>query len=244
MILTRHRFALIALTAAALLAAAPAAAHAEPLKIHMISGSGEYKSESSLKRLKSELEKRYDVQITASWVKDGATDLPGIEHIPAADLLVVFARRMKLPEEQMQVIRRHWERGKPIVGIRTASHAFSNEDNAVFDRQVLGGNYQGHYGNEPVVVGVAPNTNEHPVISGVGRIVSRKLYKAGPLAEDAIPLQVGTIRSKDITHPVTWVHQYKGGRMFYTSLGAPEDFENKHFRNMLIHAILWTSGRE
>jgi hypothetical protein len=88
-------------------------------------------------------------------VKDGAADLPGIEHIPEADLLIVFARRLKLPPEQMQVIRRHWDSGKPIVGIRTASHAFSNEDNAVLDRQVLGGNYQGHCGDEPVVVGVA-----------------------------------------------------------------------------------------
>ncbi|MDX1565347.1 MAG: hypothetical protein R3236_08085, partial [Phycisphaeraceae bacterium] len=73
----------------------------EPLKIHMISGSKEYKSESSLKKFKAELEKNHRVTITASWVQDKAKNLPGIENVPKADLLIVFARRLKLPEKQM-----------------------------------------------------------------------------------------------------------------------------------------------
>ncbi|MEQ8784816.1 MAG: ThuA domain-containing protein [Pirellulaceae bacterium] len=225
-------------------AGAPRCIAAEPLKIHILSGSGEYKSEASLKAFLSVLEKHVDTTVTASWVKDGAKDLPGIKHLPEADLLIVFARRMKLPTEQMQVVRRHWESGKPVIGIRTASHAFGNEDNEVFDRRVLGGNYQGHFGADPVVVRAAEKANEHPVLEGVGPIVSRKLYKAGPLAEGAVVLQTGTIEAKDATHPVTWVHQYKGGRMFYTSLGVPEDFENEHFRQMLVNAVRWTTKRE
>ena len=46
-----------------------------PLKVHMLSGSKEYKSEDSLKAFQAELEKRFMVQMTASWVTDGAKSL-------------------------------------------------------------------------------------------------------------------------------------------------------------------------
>jgi len=218
----------------------------EPLHIHMLSGAKEYRSEESLKILQRELKANHNVSITASWVSDGARDLPGLEHIPEADLLLVFARRMKLPEKQVAVIRRHWESGKPIVGIRTASHAFSREDNQVFDHEVLGGNYQGHFGSQPVNVSAVPEAVSakaagHPVLKDVGAFVSSRLYKAGPLPDDTLVLQTGTIESKDATEPVTWVHTHNGGRTFYTSLGVPEDFRNEDFRRMLINAIFWAT---
>ena len=46
-------------------------------------------------------------------------------------------------KEQMELIRAHWGKGKSIVGVRTASHAFQKADNEIFDRKVMGGNYQG-----------------------------------------------------------------------------------------------------
>jgi len=232
----------IALIGVALLSV-PAQAQA-PLHIHMISGSDEYASEASLKAYQQYLESNYDVTITASWVHDGAEDLPGIEHIPQADLLLVFARRMQLPEDQMDVIRRHWNQGKPVVGIRTASHAFRRSTNQIFDHEVLGGNYQGHFDDTPVqVTNVA---EDHPVLEGVQPFPSRKLYKAGALAQDATVLQTGTAETEEEspTHPVTWTHTYQGGRTVYTSLGVPEDFENANFRRLLTNAIFWAAERE
>jgi type 1 glutamine amidotransferase len=224
-----------------LLASGTAWAADKALAVHLISGSKEYKSEPSLQALQKELEERYQVSITASWVQDGAKDLPGVEHVAQADLLLIFARRMKLPEEQMAVIRKHWESGKPIVGLRTSSHAFGNEDNAIFDRQVMAGNYTGHFGNEPVAVSTAEGATDHPVLKDVGEIVSLKMYKAGELGPNAMLLQNGTIEAKNATHAVTWTNTYKGGRMFYTSLGGPADFENEQFRRMIINAIFWTT---
>ncbi|HAC91436.1 MAG TPA: hypothetical protein DCF63_12525, partial [Planctomycetaceae bacterium] len=53
------------------------------------------------------------------------TDFPGlIEVIPEADLLVVFVRRATPPIQQLDAIKRHWYSGKPLLGIRTANHAF------------------------------------------------------------------------------------------------------------------------
>lgn len=212
----------------------------EPLRIHMISGSKEYKSEASLKAYRQYLKNRYPVHITASWVSDGAKDLPGVEHVPTADVLLVFARRMKLPEDQAEVLKRHWKQGNPVVGIRTASHAFRKRTNKVFDQQVLGGNYQGHFDNQQVAVENA--AAEHPVLNGVAAFSSRKMYKAGKLAPQTTVLQKGTITGGH-THPVTWVHIYNGGRMFYTSLGTPEDFKNENFLRLLTNAIFWTTER-
>jgi type 1 glutamine amidotransferase len=220
----------------------PASAQA-PLHVHVLSGSDEYESEASLKSYRDFLERTYDVTVTASWVHDGAQDLPGLEHVPDADLLLVFARRLKLPDQQMDILRRHWEQGKPIVGLRTASHAFRESTNQVFDHEVLGGNYQGHFDDSPVQV--RPVVETHPVLEGVQPFVSRKLYKAGDLADDATVLQTGTTETEDgeHTHPVTWTHRYHGGRTVYTSLGVPEDFRTQSFRRFLTNALFWAAER-
>ena len=226
-------------------AAKPAQAKADPaaqLKVHIISGSKEYESEPSLKEFKDHLEKHYNATCTASWGEDQGTSLDNLEALDSAELLLVFARRMKLPEAQMKLIRRHWERGKPVVGIRTASHAFQKDDNEVFDRKVLGGHHNSHYGNEPVKVANVEGQAAHPVLKGVGPFTSRKLYRPGDVAKNIVVLQTGD--NGQAAHPVTWTHTFNGGRVFYTSLGVPEDFEDENFRRLLTNAIFWTTHRD
>ena len=226
--------------ALALLLAVPALGQ-DGLHVHMISGSNEYKSEASLKKYKTYLEDEHDLRVTASWVADGATELPGVSHVPQADVLLVFARRMKLPDDAMDTLREYWNGGGGIVGVRTASHAFRRETNQVFDHEVLGGNYQGHFSDAPVEV--ENSIADHPVLKGVGPFSSRKMYKAGDLADGATVLQTGrtTIDGTTHSHPVTWTHRYRDSRTVYTSLGVPADFENKNFRRLLTNAIFWVA---
>jgi type 1 glutamine amidotransferase len=215
---------------------------AAPLRVHIISGSKEYQSEPSLKEFKEHVAKHHNVTFTASWGQDQGTSLDNLKELESAELMLVFTRRMKLPEEQMKLIRKHWESGKPVVGIRTASHAFQQADNEVFDRKVLGGNHNSHYGDEPAKVTNVEAQAAHPVLRGVGPFTSRKLYHPGPLAKDVVVLQSGD--NGQGTHPVTWVHTYSGGRTFYTSLGVPEDFKDDNFRRLLTNAIFWTTQRD
>lgn len=212
---------------------------AEPLHIHFLSGSNEYKSEASLKTFGAMLEEKYLVRVTATWAQDKAKSVDNLESVPKADLLIVYARRLQLPEEQLAVFQAHWELGKPIIGIRTASHAFSDEVNKVFDQKVLGNHYVGHHGDEPVEVIPAPGAKDHPLLRDVGEITSTKLYKQGKIPDATDVLQFGDI-GKD-RQPVTLVNEYKGGRMFYTSLGVPKDFEDKDFVRLLLNAIFWTT---
>ena len=215
----------------------------KPLHIHFLSGSKEYQSEPSLKAFIGDLQKRYQgVTCTASWGKDKGKSLDNLEELKKADLMVVFCRRQNLPEEQMAIIRAHYEGGKPVLGIRTASHPFQQKDNEHFDRKVLGNNYAGHYGNEEFVVKNEEAGKDHPVLQNVEPIKSRRLYRARKLIESAIVLQSGDIGKGP--HPVTIVHTYKGARMFYTSLGVPEDFRHAGFLQLLRNAVFWTTGRE
>ena len=213
---------------------------AAALKIHIISGAKEYQSEASMKSFSVWMEKHYDVKFTASWGHDGIEKLPNLGALKNADVMFVFARRMKLVEPQMKLIRAHWEKGKPIVGVRTASHAFQKADNEIFDCQVMGGNYLGHFSDEPVKV--THVVMDHPVLRGVKVFPSGKLYPAGPLAKGTTVLQQGDIGTDK--QMVTWVNTWKGGRTVYTSLGIPEDFENKDFKQMLANAIYWTAKRK
>ncbi len=219
-----------------------ALAEPKPLRIHVISGSKEYKSETSLKAFMPWLEKHYFAKWTASWGRDGIKELDNLEPLKDADVMLVFARRMKLGEDQMKLIRAHWENGKAIVGLRTASHAFQKDDNTMFDLKVMGGNYRGHFGNEPVKVLPADNAKSHPVLHGVGVFTSKKLYKTGELPKTTKVLQFGDIGKAK--HAVTWVNEYKGGRVFYSSLGVPSDFEDEQFKKLLVNAIFWTAKQD
>ena len=145
----------------------------------------------------------------------------------------------------MKLIRAHWEQGKPIVGIRTAGHAFQKADNEIIDRKLFGGHYGvGPSSNGGYKTAVAKGQEDHPVLKGVGAIKAAKYaYGNCPLAEGVVVLQiVGSIKDKDF--PVTWVNTYRGGRYFYTALGAPEDFQQEAMKRLLGNAVFWTTHRD
>ena len=225
-----------------LLASASLGQQPAALKIHLI-GVGEYEPAKSLAEFKKLLEKDYRIVCTASLGGNGKK-LDNLDPLKSADVLVIFARRMSLPEEQMAILRDHWEKGKPIVAMRTSSHAFQPADNEIFDKKVLGGDYKGSGSyTTPFKAIAAKDQAEHPVVKGVKLITSRGYYNNGKLAEDAVVLQV-VDSDRKTPLPVTWAHTYKGGRTIYTSMGTPEDFQDENFRRLLVNAIFWTSKRD
>ena len=219
---------------------------ASPLKICLLSASAEYKSDQSLAALQQFLETNYNATCTRIFGADKGDQLPGLEALDTADVIVIFTRRVILPPDQMARLRRFVAAGKGIVGIRTASHAFQNWEPNVkaFDHDILGGSYDGHYGkDEPARVTLAEKSKDHPVLAVVGPFATNgKLYKNHTLAPDATLLLNAT--AADHTEPVAWLRELKdGGRVFYTSLGVPEDFEDNNFRRLLANAIFWSARR-
>src|SRR5207245_4780261 len=156
--------------------------------------------------------------------------------------MLLFTRRLTISGEQLERIKRYCRSGKPIVAVRTASHAFQNW--LTLDKEVLGGNYHGHYKEGPVTkISVAAKATGHPILAGVEPFESvGSLYKNTGLAADSEILLTGNI--PEHTEPIAWTRTHNGGRIFYTSLGHPEDFKNANFRRLLTNALFWTANRK
>lgn len=181
---------------------------------------------------------------------------PGIEVLNEADVMLLSVRRQVMPPQQMAVIRKHIESGKPVVGIRTASHAFSLRGAQppeglvaweTFDADVFGGNYSNHYGAGPnVTVKVAEGAAQHPILEGVDVAKlegTGSLYVVSPLAKSTKPLLIGTFDTKP-SEPIAWTNQTKfGGKAFYTSFGHIGEFEQEPFNKMLSNAVQWALSK-
>jgi nicotinamidase-related amidase len=183
-----------------------------------------------------------------------ANDVPGIEALNEADIALISVRRRALPEKQMEIVRKFVAGGKPLVGIRTASHAFSLRDKKppegcavweAFDADVWGGHYTNHHGTGPkVAVKAAEGAAGHAILADVDLAELRgsgSLYKVSPLAKTTTPLLIGSIPDKP-AEPILWTHTTKaGGRAVYTSLGHPDDFTEPAFNRLLSNAIHWAA---
>jgi type 1 glutamine amidotransferase/nicotinamidase-related amidase len=236
---TRRAIAIAALIAALVGLSTPAPA--APLKVCMVSGSEEYESDKTLPLFKSHLEERYQAACVVIAAR-GTDDLPGLEALDDCDVALFFTRRLTVPAAQLERVKRYFQSGKPIVAVRTASHGFQGW--LELDHLILGGNYQGHCGPGLLTTRLAPSAKGHSILEGVPEFRSRaSLYKTSPLAADAEVLLTGASTNCPETYPVAWTRTVNGGRVFYTSLGAQDDFENAAYRRLLANALFWAAGR-
>jgi len=195
--------------------------------------------------------------LRCTFVHGDASDpnqLPGLAALKTADLMFLSVRRRALPVEQLALIRAYIAAGKPVVGVRTASHAFhtrgehpaGHDEWQAFDPEVLGGNYHGHHGNEiPSKLTPAGSASGHDILQGVSLeafVGGGSLYKVSPLRETTVPLVIGTIPDQP-SEPVAWTHQVGDSRIFYTSLGHIRDFESADFNRLLNNAVFWALQR-
>jgi rhodanese-related sulfurtransferase/type 1 glutamine amidotransferase len=212
-------------------------------RVVLISGEYEYSSMITLPALAAHLEKEHGFVATYLQRTDGE-HIPGLDALKNADLAIIVIRRMTLPVEELAAFKDYLARGKPLLGLRTASHAFENWKE--FDNIVLGGNYQGHHGNEIVSTArVHAPAKAHPILAGVpaGFPTGGSLYKTSPLAAGTELLLMGGIATGAQPEPMAWTHRYGQSRVFYSSLGDPADFRNPAFLRLLINAIYWSLDR-
>src|SRR6266540_2496534 len=221
---------------------AGAAESARTPSIVLISGEYEYDSARTLPAFKEYLATNYGFNCIYLERTKGE-EIPGLDALEKADLAIIFIRRMTLPEEQLGKIKKFVDSGKPLIGLRTASHAFENWKE--WDRDVLGGNYHNHYTDKLVAtIKTVSEASEDPILKGVGKefIAGGSLYRNAPLPPSSTVLLTGSVTNQP-PEPVAWTHRYKASRVFYTSLGHPKDFENPSFRRLVVNAIFWALNR-
>jgi type 1 glutamine amidotransferase len=224
--------------------AADGASPAKPINVIITIGEDEYHAKETLPAFaNAELQEKLHWHVTIIQ-SDDKKDMPGLETLKNADLLIMFMRRRELPETQLQLFKDYFESGKPVVGIRTSCHAFQNW--LEFDKVILGCHYNNHYSaKEPIAVSVsvAKAAEGNPLLRGVPPefVSASSLYKVVPLFPTCTPLLMGTWTDKP-AEPVAWTNRYKRARVFFTTLGSPEDFRSAAFRRLLTNGILWASG--
>ncbi|MAN23926.1 MAG: nicotinamidase [Gemmatimonadetes bacterium] len=177
-------------------------------------------------------------------------DIPGTaQALKDADVLLVSVRRRALQAKDFKAVEEHIKAGKPVVGIRTANHAFSlrgveaPEGHMVwegFDAEVWGGSYTGHHGAGKAVT--IKKLADHPILEGVDVDSfdgTGSLYIVNPIADSTHAILTGTIDGEP-TEPIAWTNKTKfGGKAFYTSLGHVGEFEQIQMNILLKNAIDW-----
>lgn len=182
-----------------------------------------------------------------SWIQaQPGRGFVGTEALRDADLLILYARREALTDAQKGHLQTYLDSRKPLIALRTASHAFGPRGDLAagwtrweeFDREVLGGNYQGHFQEGSVIEVAAPS---HPLLAGVPASwkSSGSLYKTLPLAKGCEVLLTGipSDGQNPSRHAVAWIREYRGTPVFYTSLGHPDDFANTPLTRVLDQAV-------
>ena len=193
----------------------------------LVSGDEEYRSEEALTQLAKILATHHGFTCTVLYAIDPKTgeispntgnNIPGLEALAKADLMVIATRFRNLPDEQMKHIDDYLRAGKPVIGMRTATHAFNiPKDRSYahygngyggekkewadgFGRLVLGEkwiNHHGHHGKESTRGIIAPDAKDHPILRGIadGDIWGpTDVYGVRlPLPGDSKPLVLGQV---------------------------------------------------
>jgi len=160
-----------------------------------VSGDEEYRSEEALPMLAKIMAVHHGFKCTVLFAIDPETgmldplnqaNIPGLHQLETADMMVLFTRFRELPDEQMKHIVDYTNSGRPVMGLRTATHAFRYETNPEspyakysfrseqldggYGRQVLGETWithHGHHGHESTRGVVNETCSNHPILQGV-----------------------------------------------------------------------------
>ncbi len=191
--------------------------------IVLVSGDEEYRSEEALPQLGKILAVRHGFTCTVLFAIDPETgeinpnqsdNIPGLEALETADLMIIATRFRDLPDEQMRYIADYVERGGAVIGLRTATHAFNIPADASFahysfnsevedweggfGRQVLGETWITHHGShsqEATRGVIADDAADHPILNGVNGIFGpTNVYRVTlPLPGDSETLVLGEV---------------------------------------------------
>ncbi len=217
--------------------------------IVLISGDEEYRSEEALPQLGKILAVRHGFKCTVLFAinpetgtidPNNQTNIPGIEAVATADMIVMALRFRELPDEKMKYIDDFVNSGKPIMGLRTSTHAFNyrrNRDSIYakyhfqnrewpggFGRQVLGDTWINHHGGhktESTRGVINDEFKDHPILRGVKDIWGpTDVYGVRNLTKKAKVLVHGQVlkgmkpddppNTNKAMMPLVWTKSYTG----------------------------------
>ena len=252
-------------------------------KVVLLSGDEEYRSEEALPQLAKILNVRHGVDCTVLFAidpKDGtinpnvSDNVPGLDKVATADLVVMAWRFRGPADDQLKPLIDYAEAGKPLVALRTSTHALKlKKDSAFakytwdskvpgfeggFGRTFLGETWVAHHGKHAVegTRGIpAPGQESNPLLRGIeaGSVFGPSdVYTARPPA-DFTPVLVGQVtKTLDFaSEPVAGKKNdpmqpiaWTRGKTFVTTLGASQDLAYEGTRRLVVNGCLWALGKQ
>ena len=248
--------------------------------IVLVSGDEEYRSEEALPQLAKILSTRHGFNCTVLFAQDPESpgiinpnylnNIPGLEKLKEADMMIIFTRFRSLPDEQMQHIDNYLKTGKPILGIRTATHAFNfdeidfesnfkhysnfysadDEWKDGFGRYILGEKWISHHGEHrhQSTRGIAASgAGEHPILNGIadGDIWGpTDVYGVRlPLPGDSKPIVLGQVINRAAEYDENDVlYGMRDTDSEIAGVNMEEDEEDRYDPNNPLMPIAWTKS--
>jgi hypothetical protein len=176
--------------------------NADAPRVVLIAGDEEYRSEEGLTQLGKILAERHGFNCTVHYSQDPENpgvvnanfhgNIPGLAALKEADLMIILTRFRSLTDEQMGYVNNYLLAGKPVIGLRTSTHAFQfkpkdtiaskwahynnnyqgekTEWEGGFGRLILGEkwiSHHGHHKHQSTAGIVSPGADNHPITNGI-----------------------------------------------------------------------------
>lgn len=194
-----------------------------------LAGDEEYRSEEALPQLAKILSERHGFKCTVLFSLNAAgeidpntqTNQPGLEALASADACFMLLRFRQWPDEQMKHFVDYYLAGKPIIALRTSTHAFSyNKDSKSayrkfhwqsrewpggFGKQVLGETWVTHWGvhkKEATAGVIEAAAKDLPLLRGVNDVFGdTDVYEAAPPADATILMRGRVLKGMNPSDP-------------------------------------------
>jgi type 1 glutamine amidotransferase len=250
-------------------------------RVVLISGDEEYRSEESMPMLAKILSVRHGFDCTVLFAIDDATgvinpnnqkNIPGLEALAKADVMILATRFRQLPAEQSRWVYDFVKAGKPVIGLRTATHAFTGDMETAglkwkdFGLVVLGETWVNHHGKHKVEGArgvIEPAHADHPVLRGVKDVFGPSdVYGVTHLNPEATILLRGAVTAtlnpdsaavegekNNPMMPLAWIREYQipsgqKGRAFCSTMGAAVDLVSEDLRRLIVNAVYEFAGKK
>jgi len=251
--------------------------------IVLVSGDEEYRTEESMPMLAKILSQKhgFTCKVLFSWDESGSYIDPdnhrgvkGWHHLDNADLMIIGTRFRDPSENDAKHITKFLDDGKPVIGIRTSTHAFKWLNDRSFGNKisfkdfgpkVMGEGWVSHHGKHKGegARGVIEASNaNHPVLRGVKDVFGPSdvyginaltskdtILLRGQVTENLNPNSKPVASKNNPMQPLAWLHPYvspqgNNGTTFCTTMGASVDLVSEDLRRLIVNASYHLTGLE
>jgi hypothetical protein len=247
-----------------------------------IAGDEEYRSEETGPMLAKILSQRHGFDCTVLFSLDPSGNyidpnnqksISNVEAIAKADLIIIATRFRQWSPDEYKYMADFLNAGKPVIGLRTATHAFTGSGQtgdfkwADFGLKILGEKWVAHHGGHKVegTRAVVEEANaKHPILNSATNIFGPSdVYTVSNLDEKAATVLLRGVvtatldpnskavegKKNNPTMPIAWLRTYTApngttkGQAFCTTMGASVDFKNEDLRRLIVNATYHLSGK-